>query len=81
MGRLRTFVYTYPAEGFSDENNVGDAARRPHYELRFSFEVTPGYGAVVADVVVAIDLGRVRSYTNPDVGGINTVDRNAGRIP
>ncbi len=47
----------------------------------FGFEVTVGHATVVADVPVAVDLGRVRTGRHIEVGDIDAVDRDAGRIP
>ena len=45
------------------------------------FEVAPGYAAVVAHVPEAADLGWIGSRCHVEVGGTDTVDGDAGRIP
>ena len=49
--------------------------------LRLGFEVTPGNGAVIANVPETTDLGRVRTGGRIEIGDVDTIDRDAGSIP
>ena len=45
------------------------------------FEVSPGNAAVVTNVPVAADLGRVRTRSHINIRDVDTVQGKAGGIP
>ena len=53
----------------------------PKGDKLFGFEVSPGDSAGVANVPVTVDLGRVRTGSNIEVGNIDAIDRHTGRVP
>ena len=43
--------------------------------------MTPGDAAIIANIPVAADLGRIGTGCDIEIGLVNAVDRQAGQIP
>ena len=79
-GRGRGWISPSPAQYLCLATQAIFSAAKEICDL-FGFEVAPGEVARVADVVEAVDLGRIGRCRSVDVGDAYTVDRQACDVP